>query len=174
MGAIDLVESRSGLTAARLREVLHYCPETGKWTWLRSLSWRKPEGSEAGDPTSHGYIRIGIDGMRYRAHRLAWLYMTGEWPTDRVDHRDTDPANNRWHNLRIATNAQNGANAKISRRNTSGVKGVHWASREAKWVATLCVRGRTVCLGYYDDLADAAEAYRLGAAEHFGEFARSA
>ena len=91
------------LTAARLRKMLHYDPETGVFTRL----WT---GNVTGCPDAKGYLRIAADGRSYRAHRLAVLYMTGAWPSEQIDHINQVRTDNRWSNLRPATNGENGAN----------------------------------------------------------------
>lgn len=163
-----------GLTAERLRALLSYCPETGEFRWLVTNSKRRMAGSAAGDRKPSGYIIIGIDGHRYRAHRLAWLFMTGQWPAHQVDHRDNDRANNKWLNLRAADNAQNQANSKRQRNNTSGFKGVYWNTQRQKWAAKINPGRRQVHLGFFDDPKIAHEAYVRGAKRFFGEFARAA
>ena len=93
--------STSSLTAVRLREVLHYDPDTGEFSCLRGLR------QKVGRPNATGHIQISVDDRRYQAHRLVWLYMTGEWPRLLVHHIDGDPANNRWSNLQQVTPAEN-------------------------------------------------------------------
>lgn len=163
-----------GLTAERLRTLLHYCPETGAFRWLVSNSARRPAGSAAGELKPSGYILIGINGWRYRAHRLAWLYVTGEWPQVQIDHRDNDRSNNKWLNLRPADNAQNQANAKRPKNNTSGFKGVFWNKQRQKWAAKINPDRRQVHLGFFADPKEAHAAYCRGAEKFFGEFARAA
>lgn len=94
------------ITQASIKSVLHYNPETGKFTWIESSRGRRA-GDEAGCTNCGGYRIIGIEGHLYYAHRLAFLYMTGRWPTNQVDHRDRNPSNNQWANLREATHGQN-------------------------------------------------------------------
>jgi hypothetical protein len=168
-----MLDFESGLTAARLRELLRYDPATGAFVWLVTNSARRPAGSPAGERKPSGYVLIGIDGRRYRAHRLAWLWMTGEWPNLQVDHRDTDRANNRWSNLRLATNQQNQINSRAPKNSTSGVKGVFWSKQTGKWAAKLNVAGRQIHGGFHDNIEDAASAYLNLARSHFGEFARA-
>lgn len=166
------------LTQQRLKELLHYDPETGLFSWRdtpRTPGRRHSPGDIAG--TVHrktGYVRIGIDGTKYYAHRLAWLYMTGEWPDEQIDHRDTNRANNRWGNLRLATNQQNAINMKRPKDNTSGAKGVLWSKQSGKWVARLVVNGRQLHGGFFDTVEEASAAYVRLAKMHFEEFARAA
>jgi HNH endonuclease len=114
------------LTLSRLREVLHYDPETGEFRSLKRKGWRRKCGS-----ISRGYLRIKIDGRNYLAQRLAWLWMTGEWPEDEVDHRNRVKLDNRWCNFRPATRLINCNNRSLSKNNTSGTNGVGWAN--GKW-----------------------------------------
>lgn len=162
------------LTHERLLEVLTYEPETGLFRWKKRTSNRIVVGAVAGTPHPQGYVRICIDGQLFFAQRLAVFYMTGTWPTEVSDHRNLDRADNSWDNLRDASNSQNGANAKLSAANKSGFKGVSWESRRQVWQAFIKVDGKSKFLGYFKMIEDAAEAYRVAAIEHFGEFARAA
>jgi hypothetical protein len=107
----------------------------------------------------NGYVVIWVEGARYRAHRLAFLYQTGEWPKNLVDHIDGDPSNNRWANLREATSKENGQNKAVGVNNRSGYLGVGWHKTNRKWQASIKVSGRLKHLGYFDDPALAAAAY---------------
>jgi hypothetical protein len=159
------------VSQARLRELLRYDPATGVFIWLINKSNRVEFGTVAGSIVEdRGYRSIRIDGRPYRAHRLAWLWMTGEWPSHGIDHINGIPGDDRWANLRAATQSQNLANMRKSSRNTSGFKGVFWHSGARKWRARL----KSIHLGYFDCPAAAHEAYMRAAREHFGEFARSA
>lgn len=154
------------ISAARLREVLLYDPESGKFFW-RSRKGRCRAGQEAGQERRNGYKSIRVDGVLYLAHRLAWLYQTGNWPTEQIDHINLQKGDNRWENLREATRSQNLANSRP--RAKSGIKGVIWLKREKKWQAHLCGKS----LGYFDDPAKAGDAYAVAAKRAFGEFART-
>jgi citrate synthase len=90
------------LTAEELRRVLHYDPDTGIFTWKVTLSNRNPAGKKAGCIDHYGYIMMSIHGKRYKAHRLAWLYMTGAWPTNQIDHKFNNRSDNRFSELREA------------------------------------------------------------------------
>lgn len=167
--------SRPSVTYERLREVLNYCPETGEWTWLISPAKPVPTGSKAGTISKYGYLVIQIGGRVYKAHRLAFLYMTEKWPVAQVDHKDTVRENCRWDNLREATQSQNSANANLQSNNTSGFKGVIFSKRKGRagrWVARITKDQRKKYIGQFKTPEEAHEAYRLAAQKTFGEFAR--
>lgn len=110
------------LTQARLKQLLHYNSETGIFTRLQdNLRWKK--GTIAGGLTDKGYIQIRINAVRYKAHQLAFLYMTGNIP-ERIDHIDTIKSNNSWRNLRIATRSENGCNRSWQVNSTTQIKGL--------------------------------------------------
>ncbi|MCI0598744.1 MAG: HNH endonuclease [Beijerinckiaceae bacterium] len=159
------------ITTERLREVLAYDPDTGVFTW-RVARGRQSAGPEAGSLDGRGYRQIRIDGRRYQAHRLAWLYMAGAWPKDEIDHVNMDCADNRFENLREATRSQNQANIRAQSNNTSGFKGVCWHKRDRRWEAKIMVCGRKKHLGYFDTPKAAHAAYVAAAKLHFKEFAR--
>lgn len=162
------------LTQERLKALLHYDPEAGLFTRLVSRSGPKSKaGDVAGCDNGQGYIRIYVDGKPYKAHRLAWFYMTGEW-VDEVDHRNTVRSDNRWANLREATRGQNRTNCAAYRNNTSGHKGVSLYRRTGKWTAQIQKRGQKHFLGYFDTPEAAHEAYAKAANDLFGQFARAA
>jgi hypothetical protein len=125
-------DARFGLTAEKLRSRLHYCPDTGEWSRLVKMS-NRPIGSPVGSLKPSGYLLLDVDGHRYRSHRLVWLYMTGAWPVGEIDHRNTVRSDNRWENLRLASEQQNQANSSKPRDNTSGFKGVYWNKQQSKW-----------------------------------------
>lgn len=170
------------LTAAHLRSLLHYNPDSGVFTWLKRSGTTRGErvfntqfaGLEAGSVCKHhGYKFIMIGGHRgrnYRAHRLAWLYMTGEWPCDEIGHKECDRSDTRWASIRAATHSQNHANAKIQKNNTSGFKSVH--KNGDCWGSRITVRGEHIWLGTFPTRQAAAVAYLTAAKKHFGEFAR--
>lgn len=161
------------ITAERLRELLHYDPETGEFLWkIRRRGVRA--SSVAGYARPDGYRRIVVDGGRYMAHRLAWLYMKGTWPAEEVDHDNLIRNDNRWDNLREATTAQNKGNCTKRQTNTSGFKGVSWHAIGRKWRASIQVNNRHIYLGLFDDINDAAAAYADASEKYHGEFGRVA
>lgn len=161
------------LTAERLRSLLFYDPISGTFTW-RVSRVKVSAGDRAGKKTKDGYIHIGVDGRRYQAHRLAFLYMTGEMPEGLVDHKNLDRSDNSWDNLRAATNSQNQGNTALRQNNKSGFKGVSWHAAEGRWRAVIGIDGKKVFLGYADAPELAHEAYCAASETHFGEFARNA
>lgn len=163
--------TRPELTQEMLRSLLEYDPETGIFHWRIRHNNRIRADRVAGTLTD-GYINIRIGGLTYGAHRLAWLYVTGELPSVQIDHRNTDRGDNSWTNLRKASPSQNAANAKPRTDGSSGVKGVSWERRRNKWVARIRVNLRRIHLGQFERIEDAQAAYAAAAAKAFGEFAR--
>jgi len=164
------------LSAARLRELLNYNPETGVFTHRIG---RKGRGTGAGMlagsiKNSHGRHTVGVDGKNYLSYRLAWFYVNGEWPSGHIDHINGDMTDNRFANLRLATYSENGANARKPSHNTSGFKGVSWNKNAKKWRAVIKKDRKPIHIGYFDTAAEAHAAYIAKAAELFGEFARAA
>ena len=115
---------------------------------------------------SEGYVVIWIEGRFYRAHRLAHLYMTGEWPPADIDHKERDRGDNRWDKLRPATRAQNLCNTKIRKDNTSGCKGVTWMEKQKKW--RVRISGKYI--GLFAKLEDAIARRKEAAEDLHGEF----
>lgn len=148
------------ITQDQLKEVLHYCPETGVFTWLAGGSGRSGKGAVAGGFKTNGrsgksYGRIMIRGCYYLMHRLAFLYMTGEFPEDQVDHEDGNGCNNVWSNLQAATRGENAKNKRRQVNNTSGVVGVTWDKRSCLWCAYLDHNKCHEHLGYFRNKEDA-------------------
>lgn len=100
--------------------------------------------------------------------------MTGEWPAEQVDHINGTPDDNRWDNLREASNAENCRNTRRRQNNTSGTKGVTWDARRGKWNANICVNRRYIFLGYFEDIEAAAAAYAAASQKYHGAFGRVA
>lgn len=164
------------LTAERLRELLDYDPATGEFRWRKCDGKPSVVGKPAGwieNGRGKQYLRIMVDGKSYLAQRLAVLYVTGRMPTKSIDHKDTDSLNNRFENLREATQSQNSANRGPTVRCKSGYKGVFWYKKTKKWVAYIRYDYKLKNLGYYKTPEEAAAAYEKAAAEIFGEFART-
>lgn len=163
------------LTQARLKELLHYDPDTGVWTWRVDCGRLNPKpGDVAGGLSAQGYWVLRVERRAYAAHRLAFLYMTGHLPADKVDHMDGDGLNNRWSNLRECSDAQNGCNRGANRNNTSGFKGVTWSRARRKWIAQITVNRRCFKLAACDTPEQAHAAYCEAAKRLHGEFWRAA
>ena len=158
------------LTQKRLKELLEYNPDTGAWTWCVRTSYRVRIGQFAGCVSSYGYLVIRIDDVLYGAHRLAWLWMTGEWPKE-IDHINGLRLDNRWCNLRLANRSQNVANTLTRKSNKSGFKGVTWYPSLRKWSAQITHEKKKIHLGYFDVPEIAHVAYLAAAKRLFGEFA---
>ena len=164
----------SKLTAEILRQYVHYDPLTGIFTRrIRSGKWGV--GSVVGYKEKRGYVQVSIFRCKMRAHQLAWLYMTGEWPVLPIDHQDCDHGNNRFENLRLATCAENSANRRACVTSSSKVKGAFPYRDGKRWTSTIKGPGRkTIYLGLFDTAEEANAAYAGAAKVLFGEFARAA
>jgi hypothetical protein len=132
-------------------------------------------GDIAGSLRKDGYWGISINNRPYLAHRVIWAIMTGEFPPPsmQIDHISGNKADNRWQNLRLATQSNNQANATAKASNTSGFKGVTWYKRKSKWRAQIGHQGRRIILGTFDDPAEAHQAYVAKSRELYGEFSNS-
>lgn len=160
------------LTASVLRSVLHYDQDTGEFRWIAQASNRRGSGLVAGCLCNKsGYRLIGYKGKVYKASRLAWLYVHGEWPPAIVDHINGDRANDRIANLRLATQAENLRNRGKQKNNTSGFKGVYQHAQN-NWRARITKDGRQYCLGLYSTPEEAHRAYAIAAERLHGDFAR--
>ncbi len=147
------------LTVERLHSLLIYDPATGEFTH-RTARGGMQAGSKAGSLHKRGYWAIGVGGRIYPAHRLAWLYVTGEWPEPLCDHINRNKTDNTFLNLRATSFAVNSQNRGIDRRNKSGHTGVTRHKTCKKWQANIKAAGKAYALGMFDDVDDAAAAYR--------------
>jgi hypothetical protein len=156
-------EAKQILTQDELKSILRYEPETGEWFWTFRAKGKR-FGVPIGNRTKEGRLRIKINYVSYYGYRLAWLYMTGEWTDKTIDHIDGDPSNDRWSNLRQATQIQQCGNQKLHVRNTSGIRGVMRVSGRS-WRAE--IGGRP--LGLFPTKEQAAEARQKAADELWGD-----
>ena len=145
------------LTQKRLKENLSYNSKSGDFIWIKPRK-RVVVGSLAGSVRKNGYITISIDRKAYYAHRLAWLYVFGELPSGQIDHIDHVRGNNRIGNLRSVTNQENALNRRLINRNTSGVTGVHLFKATGRWQAQICIEGKRIHLGYFNNISSAIKA----------------
>ena len=159
----------------RLRHLMQYDPQSGRFVYINKPNHHAEVlGKEAGSIHTRGYRHIKIDGKSYKAHRLAYLYMIGAWPTEEIDHINGNPADNRWENLRAASSYQNKQNAKKKSNNMSGFKGVHQDTRLSKrnWYAQITANGVKRSLGRFNTKEEAYAAYCAAAVSLHGPFAR--
>ena len=154
--------------AADARALLSYCPQTGKLIWLKNMSTRARAGDEAGVVQSGKYRRVGINGRYYMAHRLAWLIVMGDWPSEEIDHDNGDKSDNRWDNLRLASPTQNNQNTVHS--NLSGLIGASYHRGKGRYRAQIRVDGRRIFLGWFATAEQASSAYVQASLKHHGEF----
>jgi len=124
------------------------------------------EGLVAGSIDRHGYREITVDGKRYRAHRLIWLWHKGVMPENEIDHINQNRMDNSIDNLRDVTHMENHHNMPIQKNSSTGVGGVHWFKRTKKWQAYINVNGVRKNLGYFFNKIDAIEARLLEELEH--------
>ena len=160
-------------TQERLQELFDYSVITGL---LYEKTRRNGRSAAPGQPVknshdSKGYLRLMVDGVLYAQHRLIWKWVTGEDPPQHIDHEDQDGSNNSWHNLRLASHAQNQKNVRLSSDNTSGFKGVSYNKSKGKYEVRLQSCSKRLHLGYYDTAEQAAHAYDAVAYVLHGSFA---
>ena len=149
------------LSQELLRALLHYDPKTGIFTWLVTCG-HVAAGSKAGTLGSDHYTSIMVNYKHYKAHRLAWLYMTGKFPKDEIDHVNHDKVDNRFSNLREVNHSQNQRNRSMSKNNSSGHTGVSFRSNAEKW----CVHIGDKYLGLFDLKSDAIICRKKAEIEH--------
>lgn len=154
-----------------LLRILKYDKDTGFFFWNEP----RPKirvGQKAGHLHHTGYINLEIGGKHYAAHRLAWFYCTGKWPSDQIDHINCNKSDNRIENLREATNGQNHANVKT--RNKLGHKGVQFRAnlKNKPYVVKIRHNKKDIHIGCFATIEEAAQAYKIYAGKLHGEFTR--
>ena len=152
------------LTQDKVQELFEY--RNGALFWKKSPNNLIKIGQKAGTAINNaGYNIVGISGKTYRLHRIIFLYHQGYLP-NKIDHIDCNRLNNKVENLRPATNEENSRNTKLSKKNKSGVKGVHWASHVNKWLVQVRRGNTSKYLGVYKDL-ELAELVAIEARDKF-------
>jgi len=139
------------ITQQELKELLDYNSETGVFTWKVSPARQVFSGDIAGTKRKDGYIQIKVKNKLILSHRLAWIYMYGYLPKY-IDHINGQRDDNRIINIREVSNQQNSLNSKISKNNTSGIKGVYWDKSRNKWTVRLSIDGKCKFFKRFDDI----------------------
>lgn len=175
------MKSVDHLSIEFLRSVFTFDAETGELRWRyrddMSAQWNgRYAGKIAGNRDSKGtrYVWVSVNDILYAAHRIIWAVVTGAWPTNEIDHRDTDGKNNKFTNLREATRSQNLGNAKLSRANTSGFKWVSWNKKRCLWMALMQINNAKIIVGFGHDPKQLHESCAVIAKQNRKEFARIA
>jgi len=163
-------------TVEYLRKTIRYDATTGKMYWLKRTNEHYPpktaniersieywNNNYAGKETAtykdgRGYFKCRVNKIAYGAHRVAWALYHGKWPDKQIDHINGNPLDNRIKNMRVVSVSENGKNKKRPSTNTSGIIGVYWNKASSKWVAQIGVNRKTIFLGSYDNITDAANA----------------
>jgi hypothetical protein len=156
------------VTQKELHEIFEY--RDGQLIWKSPTSNRVSVGDVAGTPHPSGYLKICVNGKKYFAHRLIYLFHHGHMPMF-LDHIDRNGLNNKIENLREATLSQNSANTSIRSDNTSGYRGVSWDKKAKKWLAKITIFRKQKYLGYFSSPEAAYEVYCEAARNHYGKFA---
>ena len=146
------------LTQKRLLELVTYDQESGDFMSRVSRGNAAPAGKRLGFLVK-GYVSFAVDYRTYRAHRLAWLYVYGEFPDGMVDHINGVRTDNRIANLRLADSRVNQENLRTSKANNKlGVLGVH-QMKSGKFRACIQTNRKQVHIGVYESLEHARAAY---------------
>ena len=143
------------LTQERVRELFDY-REDGVLVRRVSTSPTARKGEVITRRHNEGYVLVKIDKKEYRVHRIVWLWHHGYLPENVVDHINHIKDDNRIENLREVTQKCNLRNSKVSAKNTSGVRGVHYDKRSGKWGAQIKVDNKGINLGLFNDKITAA------------------
>lgn len=160
------------ITQERLKYLMTYDPGTGHFTRNVTLPGRFAKaGTIAGGIDSLGYVHIIIDRKRYKVHRLAFLYVTGEFPPHSVDHIDGDPSNNQWSNLRPATHFENMAHTQTRRHNALGIRNVRRTKCGKKFSVRVSHHGVSHHFDTYASIEEAAAVAEKARRALFGVFA---
>lgn len=160
------------LSYTEIEPFVDYDPKTGIFTWKQTLCSTAVKGTRAGHPARLGYRAIQINGKKVYEHDAAWVLVHGDIPEGfEIDHKDLIKSHNWIDNLRLVTKGQNQHNRGKNKNNTSGVKGVSKCKQTGMWCAKVGFQGKSVHVGRYKTLDEAAEAVRIKRNELHGEFA---
>ena len=147
------------ITQEKLKEYVSYNPETGVFTLIKHRhGTTRKIGDSLGSLTKAGYLETCIEQKRYYLHRLAYLYMTGEMPKDKIDHKNRNKLDNKWDNLRCVTQQENTENDVLPRKHGSlGYRGVY--RYKNKFRAKINHKGKQIHLGEFATVEEASKAY---------------
>lgn len=155
------------LSQERLQKLFSYDHDTGLFTRKLTTSSRAIAGMVAGSLKKDGRIRITVDSVEYMAHRLAWLYVYGNWPNGVIDHINGDPSDNRLCNLRDVTPEQNSQNKrKATSVSTTGMLGVENEKNRGLYRAVITISGKKKFIGRFKTAIEAHEAYKVAKREY--------
>jgi len=167
--------NRRDFTCAEVSEFLSYDPQTGVIRWKIFTKGRRGpiRPGDAAGTDKDGYVQIKIFGKVYRAHHIAWLLMTGEWPPADcdMDHINRNRSDNAWCNLRLAHRSQNNVNSGLRADNKSGHKGVFQRKDTGKWEARITASRCVHILGNFGTMEEAIAARDDAERRYYGEFA---
>ncbi len=164
---------KNDLTAEYVKSILNYDSSTGIFVWKESLARSIKIGQFAGTITTTGHVSIKIKNSAYLAHRLAYLIITERWPENQIDHINHVRNDNRWCNLREATQKENSRNRMSAQKNNKlGIKGVYWNKQNKKYQGYIRVNRKLKHLGCFETKEEASLAYNEAAIKYFGEFAK--
>ena len=162
--------ARNDVSQKTIKSIFDYDRETGLLRWKVRVAKNTHIGTVAGDLDRKGRIRVSINSIRYLAHRVIWVWVTGKWPTHEIDHCDEVKSNNAWKNLREATPSQNHFNIKLKKHNTSGYKGVS-LTPSGRWHCKITIDYKQIYLGTFSSAEEAYDAYCKMAEKYHGSFA---
>lgn len=137
-----------------IKEYLDYNSRTGKFTWIKKPSRKTNVGSVAGTKHSSGYTAIMFKGKIYKAHRLAYYFMTGNEPLGYIDHINHNRQDNSWNNLREVTPQQNAMN-RTRRTGKVNEAGIWFCKRRKRYIAEIKVNQKKVWQRSFINIDDA-------------------
>jgi hypothetical protein len=161
----------SPISIETLKEWIDYDPNTGELTWLKSPHHLIKTGDVAGSYEKRGYKVIQVKKRLIKGHRTAWAITHGYFPIGEIDHIDNNPSNNRIGNLREVNRSKNQMNTKTPKNNTSGVKGVHYCNPKRKWIASISIDKKKICIGHFTSIEEAIKARKQKEKDIHGEYA---